>query len=77
MVATNEFEEAWMDEGINSYTEVKVMDSLYSAATSLLNLWGLTAGESGLQRWFYLSQPDTDPMTRFAYQYMNMGPTPA
>src|SRR5580704_11063561 len=28
MVATNEFEDAWMDEGINSYTEVKVMDSV-------------------------------------------------
>jgi hypothetical protein len=28
MVATNEFEDAWMDEGINSYTEVKVLDSI-------------------------------------------------
>ena len=73
MVATNEFEEAWMDEGINSYTEVKVMDSLYGAAGSLLDVWGATAGESGAQRLFYLSQPDTDPMARFAYQYMNMG----
>ena len=73
MVATNEFEEAWLDEGINSYTEVKVMDSLYGAAASLLELWGLTAGESGARRLFYLSQPDTDPMARFAYQYMNMG----
>jgi len=73
MVATNEFEEAWMDEGINSYSEVKVMDSLYVAAASLLDFWGLTAGESGARRLFYLSQPDTDPMARFAYQYMNMG----
>ncbi len=31
MVATNEFENAWMDEGINSYTEVKVIDSFYGA----------------------------------------------
>src|SRR5580692_10147629 len=29
MVATNEFEDAWMDEGINSYTEVKVLDSIF------------------------------------------------
>jgi len=28
MVATNEFEDAWMDEGINSYTEVKVLDDI-------------------------------------------------
>ena len=29
MVATNEFENAWMDEGINQYMEAKVMDALY------------------------------------------------
>ena len=28
MVATNEFEDAWMDEGINSYSEVKVLDAI-------------------------------------------------
>ena len=35
MVATNEFENAWMDEGINQYTEAKVMDALYGKATSI------------------------------------------
>jgi hypothetical protein len=73
MVATNEFEEAWMDEGINSYTEVRVMDSLYGAARSVLDAWGATLGESGSQRMSYLGRADTDPMARFAYQYMNMG----
>ena len=29
MVATNEFEEAWLDEGINSYTETKVLAALF------------------------------------------------
>ena len=28
MVATNEFEDPWLDEGINSYVEAKVMNSL-------------------------------------------------
>ena len=35
MVATNEFEEAWLDEGINSYTEAKVMDALYGKDSAL------------------------------------------
>ena len=26
IVASNEFEEAWLDEGINSYSEIKAMD---------------------------------------------------
>ena len=31
MVATNEFEDAWLDEGINSYTEVNVLSSISGA----------------------------------------------
>ena len=37
MVATNEFENAWLDEGINSYTEAKVLDNIYSRDTSVLD----------------------------------------
>jgi hypothetical protein len=73
MVATNEFEEAWLDEGINSYTEVKIADSLYGPGRSVLDLWGLTADDAGYQRLSYISLPDTDPMTRYAYQFMNGG----
>ena len=50
MVATNEFEDAWMDEGINSYTEVKVLDSILGKKTSILNLAGATMGEREEQR---------------------------
>src|ERR1700683_1813778 len=47
MVATNEFEEAWLDEGINSYTEVKIMDALYGADKDVLNLpyGGIASGK--------------------------------
>lgn len=71
MVATNEFEEAWMDEGINSYSEAKILDSLYGRGQSAVNLLGMTADDAGLLRLEYLNEPDTDPMTRFAYKYMN------
>lgn len=71
MVATNEFEEAWMDEGINSYTEAKILDSLYGQGQSAVNWLGMTADDSGLLRMEYLNEPDTDPMTHFAYKYMN------
>jgi Peptidase family M1 domain len=71
MVATNEFEEAWLDEGINSYTEVKAMDALYGRGQSGINLWGATLDDAGEQRLSYLRLPDADPMTRFAYLFMN------
>ncbi|HET9369330.1 MAG TPA: M1 family aminopeptidase, partial [Vicinamibacterales bacterium] len=35
MVASNEFEEAWLDEGINSYSSGRVMAHEYGAAESL------------------------------------------
>ena len=44
MVATNEFENAWLDEGINSYTEVKVMDSLFGHNTSAIEHVGSSVG---------------------------------
>jgi Peptidase family M1 domain len=71
MVATNEFEEAWLDEGINSYVEAKVMDELYGKETSMFNFPFLQLGEDWGQRDSYLSLPDTDPLTRLAWKYYN------
>ena len=69
MVATNEFEDAWMDEGINSYTEVKVMDSIFSPRDSVINLWGISGDDADFQRWQYKGAADLDPMTRKGWQY--------
>src|SRR4029077_17371785 len=71
MVATNEFEDAWMDEGINRYTEVKVMDSIFGRDTSIRNQFGVTLGEREDQRLFYIGAADLDPLARNAWQYAN------
>ena len=73
MVATNEFENAWLDEGINSYTEVKVMGSLYGKNTSVLNWLGAQMGDAAEQRMSYLGVAETDPLSRPSYQDMTMG----
>src|SRR5580658_6596307 len=69
MVATNEFEDAWMDEGINQYTEAKVMDSIFGPSTSTINLWGITAGEENQDRLFYESVAALDPIAKNGWQY--------
>jgi peptidase M1-like protein len=69
MVATNEFEDAWMDEGINSYTEVKVLDSILGKNTSILNLAGVTGGDREEQRLGYVPVADVDPIAEKAYDY--------
>jgi hypothetical protein len=73
MVATNEFENAWLDEGINSYTEVKVLDDIYSRDTSVLDFLGAQLGDAGLQREQYLNRPDFDPLSRPSYTDMSFG----
>jgi hypothetical protein len=76
MVATNEFEEAWLDEGINTYTEGEIMDALYGGDTSALAFRFLTLNEiedqrAGIVVPGYLSWPDTDPITRFGWRFYN------
>ena len=69
MVATNEFEDAWMDEGVNQYTQIKILDSIFGASTSLVNMWGLTAGQVDEARTGYEGVTDLDPLARNGWQY--------
>lgn len=70
MVATNEFEDAWLDEGINSYTEVKVLAALYGKNTDVLNINGATMGDDAQQRLSYVGSASLDPMTSNAWDYV-------
>jgi hypothetical protein len=71
MVATNEFEDAWLDEGINSYTEVKVLAAILGAHTSGVNQRYANFGDHDYWRIAYLQAPDLDPVTRFAWKFRN------
>jgi len=71
MVATNEFEDAWLDEGINSYTECKILDDIFGKDKSAMDLWGMTESDISQQRNGYLAKPDFDPMTRFGYRFVD------
>ena len=73
MVATNEFENGWLDEGINSYTEVKVIDSFYGPDVSVINWLGGQLGERELQRMGYLGSTDVDPLSKMSFQDMSIG----
>ena len=71
MVATNEFEEAWLDEGINQYSECKVMDCALRQRRDFLNTRAATASERGFDRVGYIGVADLDPMTRRGWQFVN------
>ena len=71
MVATNEFEDAWLDEGINSYTEVNVTGALYGQRTSFFGRRWANLSDQSAQYIQYLAMPDFDPVTRFAWRFRN------
>ncbi|MEM6967298.1 MAG: M1 family metallopeptidase, partial [Bacteroidota bacterium] len=50
IVASNEMEEAWMDEGITNFYEGKVMDMVFGEKTSTLDFMGLRAGNAEMDR---------------------------
>jgi hypothetical protein len=71
MVATNEFEDAWLDEGINSYTEVTVLASILGANTSVFDRNYASMGDWEAQRIEYITTADYDPVTHWAFKFRN------
>jgi hypothetical protein len=57
MVAFNEAEEPWLDEGFTDYSATRAMARAYGPGTSFLEIGGLQAGYLDLQRARYLSHP--------------------
>ena len=71
MVATNEFEEPWLDEGINSYSEDKVMAAMFGRDNSAVNARTTYTSDAELHRLGYLLHPDEDPIVREAWKFAN------
>jgi hypothetical protein len=66
VVATNEAEEPWLDEGFTEYTTVRAMNALYGGMLSDCGGWHLTY--LGMRRQEYAMFPNT-PMAGAAWDY--------
>jgi hypothetical protein len=67
MVATNEAEEPWMDEGMTDYTTLRLMDEVYGPNASFGN-GPLQFGYLDFRRAEYLAEPDV-PMYGRAWDF--------
>ncbi|GAB3887566.1 M1 family metallopeptidase [Spirosoma agri] len=56
LLASNEFEEAWLDEGFNQYYEGRVMDETYGVRSSQYDLLGFKQGDMETSRDEYVHQ---------------------
>lgn len=71
LVGSNEFEEAWLDEGITQYYETRIMDATYGAKTSSIDFMGYHMGDFESTRSGYtaLENPKIAPTYAYAWDY--------
>lgn len=67
MVASNEFEESWMDEGINSFTEYEMCTRRWGNQLEVPPGVGFTPWDTGAAG--LMIQPDYDPIIRHSWGY--------
>ena len=75
MVATHEQEEPWMDEGITTYYEGRILDHYYGENTSFVNLMGMRIGSSEYNRgeFFAMDNPKIAAQSNKARDYKHGG----
>jgi aminopeptidase N len=71
MVAFNEAEEPWLDEGFTDYSTVRAMDAAYGPDTSLVQAGGLRMGYLDMRRAEYMSAPRV-PMYGRAWDFQGL-----
>ncbi len=71
IVASDEFEEAWLDEGINSYSEVKAMEKYYGEGRSMVDIAGVKIGDSASQRLRVIGSGRFDPVLKDSWSYIS------
>ena len=55
LLASNEFEESWLDEGMNSYIESRIVDDAYGKG-GVIDIGPLRIGDTDFQRLGYVTQ---------------------
>ncbi|HLF20111.1 MAG TPA: M1 family metallopeptidase, partial [Bacteroidota bacterium] len=71
LVANNEFEEAWLDEGFNQYSETRIMDETYGKKTAAIDFLGYRQGDLEFARSGYagLENPKIAPTFARSWDY--------
>ncbi|RME46635.1 MAG: M1 family peptidase, partial [Deltaproteobacteria bacterium] len=69
LLGSNEFEEAYLDEGFNSYYEGRVMDAIYGEEASYGSMFGMPAPSFASAHISYASRPEGDPIAERAWVF--------
>ncbi len=71
LVGNNEFEEAWLDEGFNQYSETRIMDEAYGVKTAFVDMLGYRLGdlEAARQGYLGMTNPKIAPTRLNGWEY--------
>ncbi|MEN8153541.1 MAG: M1 family metallopeptidase [Acidobacteriota bacterium] len=69
MVGSNEFEEPWLDEGFNTYSEIKAMARYYGEDRSMINWCGLKISDFVLHRSRLIAFGKMDPVVKSSWEF--------
>ncbi len=69
LVASNEFEESWLDEGLTTYTEMRIMEQAYGPQGNAIDFLGFKISGRQIHRAIYMGLPDVDPVVKRAWEY--------
>lgn len=75
LLASNEFEEPWLDEGFNTYLENRVMDHYYGDKSSAIDFMGIKSGDTEFARLGYVGMrnPRIAPNFRSSWEFKHGG----
>jgi hypothetical protein len=78
LLASDEVQESWLDEGVNSYATARVMDAVYGPETWSFRTWGIPWVFRGVVKEHpldtqarYFQDPEIDPVTRTTWGYLD------
>jgi hypothetical protein len=70
ILGSNEFEEAWLDEGITTYSEIKIMEKYYGGNEgSAISLFGLNIDDTQFSWYSYVGAPKKDAIYNYSWKY--------
>ncbi|RKY82984.1 hypothetical protein DRQ09_10775 [candidate division KSB1 bacterium] len=74
MVGNNEFENAWLDEGLNTYSaDINVAGVIYPKKIQSIFFNELSISMIDLQKAMYIVDPESDPIQKFCWEFYNGG----
>ena len=69
ILASNEFEEPWLDEGVNQFWESRIMDNYYGVKTSMIDHPLLEISDQSISRSSYVNSDSRQVVTNKEYSW--------